>query len=97
MNVETEQSVDFCYQHCNLSNPYVCSLYFSTQLECPDLATLRNGMATWTTLSVGGVATYTCSDTFELMGESIRTCERNRTWSGVAPTCKCMCTKIILK
>ena len=64
------------------------SVLLNSITECPDLATLRNGMATWTTLSVGGVATYTCNDMFELIGESTRTCERNRMWSGVAPTCR---------
>ena len=55
---------------------------------CPQLATPSNGMVTWNSLVVGGVATYTCADGFELVGSMTRTCQSNNTWSEEEPICR---------
>ena len=52
-------------------------------------------MVEWDSLAPGGVALYTCVPGFILMGELIRICGSDGTWSGVPSTCerkKCICT-----
>ena len=56
--------------------------------ECPELPNPINGIVTWTSLSPGGVATYTCNDGFRLVGISTRICGSGGIWSGMAPTCE---------
>jgi len=48
----------------------------------------ENGMVTWTGLTLGDTATYTCDDGFELNGAETRTCQSDETWSDVPPTCE---------
>ena len=47
----------------------------------------NNGSVLHQTPTVGTVATYSCSNGFELKGEKARTCGGNGEWSGVEPTC----------
>ena len=44
-------------------------------------------MVTWTSLSPGGVATYTCNDGYELVGESMRNCLSDGMWDNFPPIC----------
>ena len=57
---------------------------------CPALSDPMNGIVTWTSLTVGGVATYVCDDGFELDGSMTRTCESSGMWSGEKPVCRGM-------
>ena len=57
---------------------------------CPALVAPINGAVTWTSLTVGGVATYVCDDGFELEGSMTRTCESSGMWSGEEPMCSGM-------
>ena len=57
---------------------------------CPALLDPINGAVTWTSLTVGGVATYVCDDGFELEGSMTRTCESSGMWSGEEPMCRGM-------
>ena len=36
----------------------------------------------------GSIATYTCSEGFELEGTQTRVCQSDGTWSGKEPTCE---------
>ena len=58
--------------------------------ECPLLTGTPNGMVSWTSLTVGSVANYMCSDGFELVGNMMRTCQSNLMWSGEEPMCRRM-------
>ena len=78
----------YCYSNHSLS----LSLN-STGNECDpnDLSDPENGMATFDSVSLGSVATYTCNQTYNLSGPAKRTCVRigaNTVWSGEAPMCE---------
>ena len=38
--------------------------------------------------TLGQNATYSCNTGYNLVGDSIRTCQRTGNWSGSAPTCQ---------
>ena len=54
---------------------------------CPTLTDPANGIVTWTGLTPGSTATYTCDVGFELNGVETRTCQSDGTWSDDPPTC----------
>ena len=64
------------------------SVLLSTAIMCPELPAIENGMVSWSGLSPGGVATYTCDDGFILVGDPTRICRDDGTWSGEEPTCE---------
>ena len=56
-------------------NYYVHYLHSSCSAAlCPDPAAIVNGMRTFTGISVGDTATYTCDSGFELIGVTTITC-----------------------
>ena len=52
----------------------------------------ERGSVTTTGNSVGDTATYTCKEGYEVTGDATRTCQKDGTWSGTAPTCEGMQT-----
>ena len=54
---------------------------------CPALPNPTNGVVSHG-MDVGDLADYSCNDGFELIGEDMRTCQTDGTWSGSAPTCQ---------
>ena len=65
-------------------------------IDCGALPNPANGMVTITpglvTLtSVEAVATYACSEGYNLVGDTMRTCQANGQWTGTVPTCICKC------
>ena len=57
-------------------------------IECRELDDPYCGMVEWTSLFPGGVATYTCNHSCELIGDPTRDCTYNGTWSGEEPRCE---------
>ena len=59
---------------------------------CADLPNFTNGVITYSPASSprleNTVATHTCSMGLDLLGESTRTCQNDRTWSGMEPYCQ---------
>ena len=55
---------------------------------CPALPDIDNGVVSWTGLSPGDVATYTCDSGFIIVGDPTRNCTNIGTWSGEEPTCE---------
>ncbi|XP_064386873.1 sushi, von Willebrand factor type A, EGF and pentraxin domain-containing protein 1-like [Halichondria panicea] len=64
------------------------------QITCSDLLpTLTNGVISYSDGStgirpVGTTATYSCTNGYRLVGEAMRTCGSEGTWSGSAPVCQ---------
>ena len=62
-----------------------------TGIMCPTLSSPENGRVMVNTRTVGGVATYTCSDGYTLTGASMRMCEEESgvigQWTLQPPTC----------
>ena len=57
---------------------------------CPTLSNPENGQVMVNTRTVGGVATYTCNNSFTLTGASMRMCVQNGEsglWTIKEPTC----------
>ena len=55
---------------------------------CSPLVKIAYGAVTWTSLTPYSVATYSCVEGYELVGESTRTCSSSGIWSGKEPVCK---------
>ena len=62
----------------------------SSVVMCSELSSPVNGEVTWTGLTTGSTATYTCDSDHLLIGEETRTCLNTGVWSGWKPTCTCM-------
>lgn len=59
----------------------------AARVTCPTLVTPENGSVDRTTGSFGDVATYACDSGYLPSSVTMRTCQADGTWSGVAPTC----------
>ena len=57
-------------------------------VRCPILPTIQNGRVNQRGNKPGDTATYVCNSGYELIGQSIRTCQTGGEWSGEAPTCE---------
>ena len=57
---------------------------------CRELSSPTNGQVTWTGLTNGSTATYTCDSGYHLIGDPTRTCLSSGIWSGQEPTCESM-------
>ena len=58
-----------------------------TVIECDSLSNPANGMVTVTGLTPSSIATYTCSNAYQLLGDDTRTCDSNGLWTNMEPTC----------
>ena len=54
---------------------------------CPVLEDLENGRVSWTGLTPGSNATYSCDGGWVLDGAQNRICQDNGTWSNEPPSC----------
>ena len=66
-------------------------VFFSlaTVTDCGSLTDPDNGQVTLTAgTTVGRNASYSCNTGYNLVGDSIRTCQASGFWSGNAPTCQ---------
>ena len=55
--------------------------------ECAALEAPMNGTVLPEGVTAGHNASYQCDNGFKLVGDIIRTCQNNGTWSGMEPTC----------
>ena len=76
----------FVFLHCK----HLKSVTTSSVALCSELSNPDNGVATWTGLTNGSTATYTCVSGYQLSGDQIRTCLSTGLWSGQEPICQCM-------
>ena len=68
--------------------------YLLTVIDCGNLRNPENGLVAITPgvvaeTGVGALATYTCSEGYELIGNGVRTCQDSGDWNQVAPSCMC--------
>ena len=58
-------------------------------MDCGSLPDPTNGTVTLTAgASLGQNVTYSCNTGYNLVGDSIRTCQATGNWSGNEPTCQ---------
>lgn len=62
--------------------------YSISVIECPTPEKPSNGYVTYTSLTVGSIATYSCSPGYILEGPNIQFCLPTMKWDGVKPSCK---------
>ena len=69
---------------------------FFTVINCSLLPLLSEGQIAYTpgvvtNLETGlnAVASYSCSEGYNLVGDMIRTCQASGQWDGTEPTCMC--------
>ena len=74
-----------------------CNEYLHTvRVACPDLSAPLNGQVTVNDINdvEGSTATYSCDETYILVGGATRTCENTGqvegVWNGSAPMCRRM-------
>ena len=65
-------------------------------LQCPDLQAPSNGDVFVTGFIYTSTATYSCDNAYILVGESVRTCQADGSWSGIPPYCQGTCHHIQL-
>ena len=74
---------------CN--NLHMTYLLISAVVDCGSLTDPANGSVNHTAgTTFGQTATYSCNTGYNLVGDSIRTCQATGNWSGTAPTCRGM-------
>ena len=63
-------------------------------IDCGNLTDPESGQVTYTpgvvmTIETGldAIANYTCSEGYNLVGDSLRTCQANEEWAGTEPNC----------
>ena len=68
--------------------PIIC--LYACAVICQSLSPLPNGTISYSDLPrvVGSVASHSYDTGYILNGETTRTCQRDGTWSGAAPTCQ---------
>ena len=65
-----------------------------TVVDCRSLNAPANGGVTYTSgTTFGNTTTYSCNTGYNLVGNSVRTCQATRNWSGSAPACQGMLVK----
>ena len=72
------------------NNFYISTAFFLllTVVDCGQLPSLANGQVSLIGTVFGSTATYSCGVGFNAVGNTIRTCQANGQWSGIAPTCE---------
>ncbi|CAH1248855.1 CSMD1 [Branchiostoma lanceolatum] len=56
------------------------------RVQCPTIPAPENGAVTGGTFYQNEVQ-FTCNHGYQLIGDSIRTCQADGTWTGADPTC----------
>ena len=74
----------WCIKYIDLHDVFL----FFTAVDCGNLNDPANGQVNHTAgTTFRQTATYSCSTGYNLVGDSIRTCQAEGEWSGSAPTC----------
>ena len=67
---------------------------FPAVIDCGNLTAPEGGQVTFApgvvmTLETGldAIATYTCSEGYDLVGDAMRACQENQQWAGPEPNC----------
>ena len=67
--------------------------YFAL-VDCGSLSDPANGLVTVTTTTLGSTANYSCSSTYQIVGNALRTCQDDGAWSGDVP--RCAATQVLM-
>ena len=77
------------YEYCDIC--CIDVFPFLIVVDCGTLNATTNGQVSYTAgTTYQQTATYSCDTGYNLVGDSIRTCQADGTWFGSAPTCQSM-------
>lgn len=62
--------------------------FFIAEGSCGTLPDPENGLVRFTSIVLGGHATFICDQGYVREGDYVRTCGVDGTWSGASPTCQ---------
>ena len=62
-------------------------LSLCTAADCGSLTNPANGSVSLTMTTFGSMASYSCSERSNLLGDAVRTCQADGMWNGIAPVC----------
>ena len=71
---------------------------FVAAIGCRDIDVLppENGKRVANDFSVGSTVTFSCNQGYELIGDTVSTCQTDRQWSRMVPICKGMTSQLML-
>ena len=72
---------------CIIDTLAIVSVKYYTGVGCDKLEAPENGAVTYTSLSIGSYAHYSCNDGYFIVGVTSRRCEASG-WTDKAPICK---------
>ena len=84
VNVRTK----YCTMKTTAQHTHSFIVYVYAVVDCGMLPSISNGEVSQLSTTVGSVATYSCNDGFDLVGQSSRSCLASKRWSGSPPTCQ---------
>ena len=73
---------------CQLNKTWSGAKPYCQQIECAPLRNISFGIIHINTTFVDNSVIYLCQQNYELIGDNIRTCLANKSWSGIEPYCK---------
>ena len=86
------QLVNVRTNHCTMKttaqHTHSFIVYVYAVVDCGMLPSISNGEVSQLSTTVGSVATYSCNNGFDLVGQSSRSCLASKRWSGSPPTCQ---------
>ena len=59
----------------------------SNIVDCGSLRKPSNGEVTYSRTTYAAEATYKCDTSYNIVGDSFRTCNRDGKWTGIEPRC----------
>ena len=74
--------------HCGADGTWDFQFPICKIISCPVPETVQHGYVSPSNHTFGSTVTYTCDEGFRLLGESSRTCNADRLWSGQKPICE---------
>ena len=83
-------SIGICILHFEMHNQLYYEIFSILQDSVVSCPVLPNGQVSWTGLTSGSNATYTCHSRYLLIGDQIRTCLSTGMWSGQESSCESM-------
>lgn len=74
---------------CQASGRWSGTLAQCVPSECGDLGPPQDGRVDFSSMAIGSIASYTCSEGYTLVGTATRICQPSGEWSGSVPECDC--------
>ena len=85
---EHSSGSDLVTRMCDVNGTWIGPEPTCQKIRCPDPPKPTHGYYTESQFDFDSVVTYRCVRGHKLVGESVRRCQADKTWSGTIPTCE---------